>query len=271
MKYFLITIAGLLILTSSVFAQKKDHLLIAKYESDEAWVPNDNNSSIQEINNSNNSSKSNSRSFLIQVGASSYNFYDPSLYGEHVIIESNGAYIGTLSGFKDLAGVYVKSAFFFNENIGLSLDLAFHYGQNNNFIENDDSYKKYKTSADLNFQRIGFIGRFVGEEYPIKLSIGSGIGYGSFSAYYQIITNTSGVESQLDFDGEVSFPMVYFQTEIIIPIFKGLFLFSEYEYSIAWSDDFSLIHNNGSEYNEIKYKYPGLGGNSFRFGLGYEF
>ena len=217
----------------------------------------------------NNNKKSNS--FSIQAGLSSYNFYDPNMYGEHVIYQSNGTYTGVLSGFKDLSGIYIKTSYFFNENIGIIADVAFHYGENGNYIENAASSITYKTSADLNFQRVGITGRFVGEKYPIKLSLSSGIGHGSFEAYYMIKTNNSSGESRVDYDGKVDFPMVYFQTELLIPIFKGLFFFSEYEYTVGWNEDFYMEHNTGSEYNAIEFKYPGLGGNNFRIGLGYEF
>ena len=210
-------------------------------------------------------------SFSIQAGASQYNFYDPHLYGEHVVYQSNGTYTGVLSGFRDLAGIYIKTAYFFNENIGITADIAFHFGENGSYIENGASSITYKTSADLNFQRVGITGRFVGKKHPIKLSLSSGIGHGSFEAYYMIKTNNSSGESGVDYDGKVDFPMVYFQTELLIPIFKGLFFFSEYEYTVGWSDDFYMEHNTGSEYNAIEFKYPGLGGNNFRIGLGYEF
>ena len=214
----------------------------------------------------NNNKKSNS--FSIQAGVSTYNFYDPNLYGEHVIYQSNGAYTGVLSGFKDLAGIYIKTSYFFNENIGIIADVAFHNGENGSYIENGASSITYETNADLNFQRVGVTGRFVGEKYPIKLSLSSGIGHGSLEAYYMIESSDG---NRVDYDGRVDFPMVYFQIELIIPMFKGLFFFSEYEYTVGWSDEFSLIDNNGSEFNEIKYKYPGLGGNNFRIGFGYEF
>lgn len=212
-----------------------------------------------------------SKTFTIQAGLSSYNFYDPQLYGEQVVFQSNGIYTGRLSGFRDFSGLYVKAAYFFNKNLGVTADMALHYVSNGSYIENSTSSTTYETSADLNFQRVGFIGRFVGEEYPIKLSVGSGFGHGSFAANYQIKTNNAGIESQIDYDGEASFPILYFQTELVIPITKGLFIFSEYEYTIGWTEELSLVHNNGSEYNEIKYRHPGLGGNSFRFGLGYEY
>ena len=218
-------------------------------------------SKITETNNN----KSNS--FSIQAGLSQYNFYDPHLYGEHVVSQSNGVFTGVLSGFRDLAGIYIKTAYLFNENIGITADIALHHGENGSYIENATSSITYETNADLNFQRIGIMGRFVGEKYPIKLSFSPGIGRGVFDAYYLIETNTY----RLDYQGKVDFPMVYFQAELTIPIFKGLFLFSEYEYTVGWTEEFSLIHNNGGEYHEIKYKYPGLGGNNFRFGLGYEF
>ncbi|NOQ74463.1 MAG: hypothetical protein GQ574_20805 [Crocinitomix sp.] len=218
-------------------------------------------------NTTGNSSNKNTNSFTFQVGIGQHNFYDTQLYGDHVIMENNGFYSGVLTGFKDLSGPYAKTAYYFNKNIGVTADVAFQHGENGVFYENPGSVVTYETSADLNFQRVGLIGRFVGEEYPIKLAFGTGFGRGSFEAYYQIKTLTT----QIDYEGKVSFPMVYFQTEIVIPIIKGLFIFTEYEYSVAWLDEFNLIHDNGSEYNEIKYKWPSLGGNNFRFGLGYEF
>ena len=209
----------------------------------------------------------NANSFSIQAGLSQYNFYDPHLYGEHVVYQSNGVYNGVLSGFRDLAGIYIKTAYFFNENVGITADIALHYGENSSYIENDASSITYKTSADLNFQRVGITGRFVGEEYPIKLSLSSGFGHGSFGAYYMFETSDG---YRVDYDGKVDFPMAYFQTELSIPMFKGLFFFSEYEYTVAWCDEFNLVHNSDPEYNEIKFKHPGLGGNNFRIGLGYE-
>lgn len=211
--------------------------------------------------------KKKSNSFSIQAGAGQYNFYDPSLYGENTVFQSNGVYAGVMSGFKDLAGIYIKATYLFNENIGVVADIAFHHGEAGSYIENATSATTYETSADLNFQRIGLVGQFVGEKYPIKLSFSSGFGRGSFEAYYLIQTYTS----RIDYDGKVDFPMLYFQTELVIPIFKGLFFFSEYEYTVGWTDHFYMEHNSGYEYNAIEYKHPNLGGNTFRLGLGYEF
>ena len=205
--------------------------------------------------------------FSFQAGMSSYNFYDPQLYGEDFVIQSNGVYTGRLSGFRDLSGLFVKIAYFFNENIGVSADIALHHGENGNYIESGATSINYTTNADMNFQRIGLVGRFIGNEYPIKLSFNTGIGAGTLDAYYQIKTNNT----QIDYEGKTTFPMVFFQTEIIIPIIKDLFVFTQYEYSVGWTDEFSLVHNNGTEYNEILYKYPGMGGHGFRVGLGYEF
>jgi len=53
--------------------------------------------------------------------------------------------------------------------------------------------------------------------------------------------------------------------------FKGLFMFSEFEYTIAWAEEFSISHGEGKEYSEIKYNQPNFGGLNFRIGLGYEF
>lgn len=220
-------------------------------------------------NSSENSTKSSTgySKFSFQAGMGSYNFYDPQLYGEEFTIQSNGVYVGTLSGFRDLSGLFVKTAYFFNENIGITADIALHHGENGNYIESGTSSITYTTNADMNFQRIGLAGRFIGNEYPIKLSFNTGIGVGTLDAYYQIKTNTT----QIDYEGKTSFPMVFFQTEIIIPIISELFIFTQYEYSVGWADEFRLVHDNGTEYNEILYKYPGMGGNSFRVGLGYEF
>jgi len=220
-------------------------------------------------NNTKTNKKSNS--FIIQAGIGQYNFYDPSLYGQNTVYQSNDVYSGEMSGFKDLSGPYFKVTYLFNENIGIVADVAFHYGEAGSYIENGTSSSTYKISADLNFQRVGLTGRFVGEKYPIKLSLSSGIGHGSFEAYYMIKNNDSSGESRIDYDGRVDFPMVYFQAELIIPMFKGLFFFSEYEYTVGWSEDFYMDHNTGSEYSSIEYKSPGLGGNIFRIGLGYEF
>lgn len=212
-----------------------------------------------------------SNSFTFQAGIGSYNFYDPSLYGQNTIYESNGVYTGSMSGFKDLAGAYIKATYFFNENIGVIADVAFHYGKAGSYIENGTSSTTYETSADLNFQRIGVIGRVIGEKYPVKLSFSSGFGHGSFEAYYMVKTNSSSGETGVYYDGKEEFPMVFFQTEFLIPLFKGLFFFSEYEYTVGWSGDFHMIHNNGSEYHSIIYNSPSFGGHSFRIGLGYEF
>jgi hypothetical protein len=261
----LILLIGLFISSTSTFAQTTDQLFIANADTDELNVPNFDDHTL--LTETTENSKKKSNAFFIQAGVSQYNFYDSGLYGEQVTYQSNGIYSGTLSGFRDLAGLYVKGGYMFNENFGLSADLAFHYGSNGSFIQNESSATTYETSADLNFQRIGIVGRFVGQEYPIKLSINSGIGLGQLDAYYLIQTYTHRV----DYEGEVTFPMVFVQTELAIPIYKGLFLFTEYEYTVGWTEEFSLVHNNGSEYNEIVYRHPGLGGNNFRVGLGYEF
>ena len=205
--------------------------------------------------------------FSFQIGMGSYNFYDPSLYGQNTVFQTNDAYSSEMSGFKDLSGPYFKAVYYFNENIGIVADLAFHSGEGGSYIENATSYKTYETSAELNFQRIGIVGRFIGERYPVKLSFSSGFGRGSLETYYMIKTETYEVH----YEGETDFPMVFFQTELQIPLFKGLFFFSEYEYTVGWSEDFYMDHDGGSEYSSIKYKYPGFGGNNFRIGLGYEF
>ncbi len=284
-KQLLIIITGLLIITSPTFAQKKDHSLIGHLEGANLWLQKDclisdieitensskiSNGTNNEIPNNTEANKK-SNSFTFQAGISQYNFYDPSLYGQNTVYQSNGVYSGGMSGFKNLAGLYVKAAYLFNENIGVVADFAFHYGEDGSYIENSTSSTTYKTSADLNFQRIGVMGRFIGEKYPIKLSLSSGFGRGSLETYYMIKTSNSTGETRVDYDGKGDFPMVFFQTELLIPLFKGLFFFSEYEYTVGWSDDFYMDHNTGSEYHSIKYKSPGFGGHNFRLGLGYEF
>jgi hypothetical protein len=255
----LILIIGLSVCTASIFAQNSDQPLIGHSNTTELQAENASKST------ENNSSKSNS--FSIQAGIGQYNFYDSGLYGEQVTYQSNGVYSGVMSGFRDLYGLYVKGTYFFNENVGITADIAFQHGENGSYIQNATSSVTYETSADLNFQRIGLSGRFIGEKYPIKLSFNSGVGRGVLDAYYLVSTNTS----RFDYEGKVSFPMVYFQTDLTIPVYKGLFIFSQYEYTVGWTKEFSLVHNNGGDYHEIYYRRPGLGGNNFRFGLGYEF
>ncbi len=226
---------------------------------------NKNETNDVEPNNTKTNKKSNS--FTFQAGISQYNFYDPSLYGQNTVYQSNGVYSGVMSGFKDLSGPYFKVAYLFNENVGIVADVAFHHGEAGSYIENGTSSTTYESSAEQYFQRIGVMGRFIGEKYPVKLSFSSGLGRGSLKTYYMIKTNTE----ELHYEGFGDFPMVFFQTELLIPLFKGLFFFSEYEYTVGWSEDFYMDHNNGSEYHSIEYKSPGFGGNNFRIGLGYEF
>ena len=236
-------------------------------------IPEDNNLQTNTVESvaKNEVSNKKDHSFSIQAGMSQYNFYDPSLYGHNTVYQSNGVYSGSMSGFNDLSGPYIKAGYFFNENIGIIADVAFHNGEGGSYIDNGISSSTYETNADLNFQRIGVSGRFVGEKYPIKLSFSTGFGRGSLETYYMITTNNSSGETRRDYEGKADFPMLFFQSEFLIPIYKGFFFFCEYEYTVGWSDDYYMEHNNGSEYHSIKYESPGFGGNNFRLGLGYEF
>ena len=233
------------------------------------------------INDASNTSKNdkdqkikNKKSFFysIQAGLSSYNFFDSQLYGESYVIKSGqNSTSGTLSGYKNLTGAYIKGTFYINKNVGICADFAIHSVEHNNFVGDSISTTEYKTVSDLTFQRIGISGRVVGQDYPIKLQTSTGIGHGSFSAYYMIKTNISGNEYQKNYEGKADFPMLFIQSELTVPIIKGLFLFAEYEYTIAWSEELVISHGSGNDYSEIKINEPNYGGHNYRIGLGYEF
>jgi len=211
-------------------------------------------------------------SFVLRIGFGSYNFFDPQLYGEHsVSTMADGTKTGKLSGFRDLSGPYAALSYFISDNFGVMIDGGIFSVDNGLFVqETDTTYTNYESRGELSFQRFALVGRFVGAPYPMEINVATGLGHASFNASYHIVQNSGGGEDGVYYEGNVDFPMVFFQIGLTVPVFRGAFIFSQFEYTMAWADELRLTHEGGQIYDDLVYKYPLLGGHCLRLGIGYQ-
>lgn len=204
-------------------------------------------------------------SFEIKLGAGSYLFVDPILAGSRFEFMDNntGTIVGEFSGFNLLGGGYLNSRYFFNENFGISLDINVLKGKEEMFT----TEYNYRSKATMLMEKIGLVGRINGTNSPVSLSlaIGAGMCQGNFDESKDHNVNLTGIH----LTGRVNMLMFYYNTELMIPLFRSAFFFGQYEYNFMISD-LVMNHDGGNDYTKT-YRNVNFGGHHVRMGIGRRF
>ena len=206
--------------------------------------------------------KSSVKKFNVKVGYANFNFNDPSLVGENSFFFQSGTGTGTYNGFRDLSGLYVKLSYFLNPNLGLFTDVALTTKGAEYYIDP----VTYKTSSDMNFIKLGLTGQIIGNEFPIRLNVGTGVGLAIYNLDFSS-TNTSGTGTYLTGNG--TDPGIFFNAELTIPIYKFIQVFSQFEYIYVPVSELTLEHDGGSDYY-MRYYDANVGGFLIKFGLSFD-
>ena len=204
-------------------------------------------------------------SLEIKIGAGSYLFIDPILAGSRYEFKDNntGTITGGFSGFNLLGGFYFNTRYFFNENFGISVDLNVLMGNEEMFTPENN----YKSNANMVMEKIGLVGRLNGSYSPVSLSMAFGAGFFQGEFYESIESTITSTGVYLI--GKVNKPMFYYNTELMIPLFRSVFIFGQYEYNFMISD-LIMEHDGGNDYTKT-YRNVNFGGHHARLGIGWRF
>lgn len=202
------------------------------------------------------------KKFNIKVGYANFNFTDPSLVGDNSFFYQSGAGTGTYNAYRGLNGIYVKLSYYLNNNLGLFTDVALTYKGAEYYIDPI----RYKTGSDMNFIKLGLTGQIIGNDFPIRLNVGTGLGLAMYSFDFSSV-NDSGSGTYLA--GKDSYPGFFLNAELTVPIYKFIHFFSQFEYIYVPVSELTLEHDGGSDYY-LRYYDANVGGFMMKFGLGFD-
>jgi hypothetical protein len=195
----------------------------------------------------------------IKIGYANFNFSDPSIVGDNSFFNTGTTNNGSYDGFRGLNGISIKLSYYLNNNLGLLTDVTL----TNKNVEHYVDPAVYKTNADMNIIRLGLTGRIIGKDYPVRLNLGTGLGLSIFSFYSSVTNGASGTY----LSGEDNYPGVFFNAELVIPIYKSIHFFSQFEYIYVPISNLTLEHDGGNEYY-LSYYDANVGGTIIKLGLG---
>jgi len=204
-------------------------------------------------------SEKNIKNLNIKIGYASFNFSDPSIIGDNSFFNTGGTNTGSYNGYRGLNGISLKLSYYLNNNLGLFADVTL----TNKSVEHYVDPAVYKTNADMNIIKLGLTGRIIGKEYPVRLNLGTGLGLSIFSLDYSVTNGGTGTY----LSGKNNFPGVFFNAELVIPIYKSLHFFSQFEYIYVPASELTLEHDGGSDYYS-RYYDANVGGIIIKLGLG---
>jgi hypothetical protein len=208
------------------------------------------------------------KSVEIRVGFGAYTFSDALLSGSNYSFINNqtGTVTGTLAGFGFLGGPYFNIRYYFNENLGISIDVC---GSMSDLSDFYTSSMIYNNTIEVWSQKIGFTGQVVGNPFPVRLSATIGAGN---SIIYMVreFKETEPGNTHIYLSGKSNALNAFIKFDLSVPLFHRLFMFGNYEYNIIPLSPFKLEEESGSDYSAI-YGGGQFGGSHIRFGLGYTF
>ncbi len=195
----------------------------------------------------------------IKIGYATFNYSDPSLTGENSFFNSGGINTGTYNGYRNLSGASFKLSYQLNNNVGLFTDVTL----TNKTSEHYADPTLYKTNSDMNLIKLGFSGQVVGKDFPVKLNMGTGFALSIFSFSSSIEPNTGGGTY---LEKEDNYPGLFFATEVTIPIYKFIHIYSRLEYIYIPVSRMDMEHSGGNDYY-VRYYDLNIGGWQFSTGL----
>lgn len=202
------------------------------------------------------------KKFNVKVGYANFNFTDPSLVGDNSFFYQSGTGTGSYNAYRGLNGIYVKLSYYLNNNLGLFTDVA--------LTNKDAEYYVdpilYKTNSDMNFIKLGLTGQIIGQEYPIRLNIGTGLGLAMYSFDFNS-TNDGGGGTYLA--GKDNYPGFFVNAELAVPIYKFIHFFSQFEYIYVPVSELTMEHDGGEDYY-FRYYDANVGGFMIKLGLGFD-
>jgi hypothetical protein len=212
--------------------------------------------------------------FKMQVGYTHYKLTSPQLFGGRVSTQDEDIFGGSLEGFRELDGFEYEMSYFINKNISIDASYGTFSGENSLGIDNNNSNEYHSNKGEISYIKLGATGTITGKDYPVKLSFSTGAGNAKIKAIFDnnyYFSDGSNSDYSRHYEGESHFILIYFQTQLSVPITNGIYLFTEYEYNIGISGELTMSDSSNNEYHEINYENPGFGGNLLKVGIGYEF
>ncbi|MBU8893895.1 MAG: hypothetical protein KOO66_14030 [Bacteroidales bacterium] len=205
-------------------------------------------------------SESSIKKLNVKIGYATFNYSDPSLTGENSFFNSGGTNTGTYNGYRNLSGISFKLSYQLNNNVGLFADATLTNKTSEHYVDP----AMYKTNADNNLIKLGFSGQVVGKDFPVKLNMGTGLVLSIFSFDSSTEPDTGEGTYLAKKD---NYPGFFFATEVSIPIYKFIHIFSRLEYIYIPVSSMDIEHSGGTDYY-ISYYDLNLGGLQFSTGLG---
>jgi hypothetical protein len=195
----------------------------------------------------------------VKIGYATFNYSDPSLSGENSFFNNGVTTTGTYNGYRNLSGMSFKLSYQLNTNVGLFADVTLTNKTSEHYVD----HVLYKTNSDMNLIKLGFSGQVVGKDFPVKLNMGTGVALSIFSFYSGIAPDAGG---GTNLEKEDNYPGLFFATEVTIPIYKFIHIFSRLDYIYIPVSSMDIEQAGGSDYY-LSYYDLNLGGWQFSTGL----